>query len=94
MNKTQVYSWRMTPVTKAVLENEARRERTTVAALLERITKEWVSSKRDSLDDETEQARLHAAARRTIGTIAGKDSRRAEKAGVSVRRRIVRQHGR
>jgi hypothetical protein len=94
MNKTQVYSWRMTPITKTALENEARKERSTVAALLERITKEWISSKRDTLDDETEQMRLHAAAGKTIGTISGKDRRRAEKARVNVRKRVARRHGR
>ena len=35
MSKTEVYSWRVSPETKAALEEEARREGLTLAALLQ-----------------------------------------------------------
>ena len=86
MGKTEVYSWRVSPHTKTALEHAARREGTTLAALLDRIVREWLGgSPRGS---ETEQQRLHAAAARCIGTIAGGGARRAENVRSLVRRRL------
>ena len=72
MKKTEVYSWRVASDRKTALENEARREGTTVAALLDHITQEWLEAKRGVTGDEAEQARLHARAGKAIGAIAGK----------------------
>ena len=93
MTKTEVYSWRISPATKAAIENEARREKTTVAALLDRITKEWMESRRGQ-DDDTEQERLHARVERTIGAISGHQPKRSERVRESVRRRLKRRYGR
>ncbi len=93
MSKTEVYSWRISPATKAAIENEARREKTTVAALLDRITKEWMESRRGQ-DDDTEQERLHAMVERTIGAISGHQPKRSERVRESVRRRLKRRYGR
>jgi hypothetical protein len=93
MRKSEVYSWRISSDTKTAIETEARRENTTVAALLERITKEWIEGKRGSGGD-AEQERLHAKVRRTLGTISGKDPARAQRARLGVRKRIKRRHGR
>jgi hypothetical protein len=76
------------------MENEARREGTTVSALLDRITKEWIESQRGHVDDDAEQQRLHATVRKTIGTISGQDARRAERARLDVRKRLIRRYGR
>ena len=92
MNKTEVYSWRISPATKAVIENEARREKTTVAALLDRITKEWIGSRQGQTDD-AEQARLHAKVNKTIGTISGHTLKRSQRVRESVRRRLKRRYG-
>lgn len=94
MKKTEVYSWRISSVTKTAIENEARRERTTISGLLDRITKEWIDSKRGQSDEEAEQEMLHAKVRKTIGTISGSDPKRAEQAKSDVRKRLMRRRGR
>jgi hypothetical protein len=93
MNKTEVYSWRISPATKAAIENEARREKTTVAALLDRITKEWIESRRGETDD-AEQERLHARIDKTIGAISGNNPKRSERVREGVRHRLKRRYGR
>jgi hypothetical protein len=94
MRKTEVYSWRITSTTKTALENEARREETTVSALLDRIAKEWLESRRGPDGDDVEQERLQAKIRKTLGTISGHDPERAERAGANVRKRLMRRYGR
>lgn len=95
MAKDQVYSWRMSAARKAALEEAARAERTSVGAVLERATDEWLQARtpRDH-SDEREQARLHAAALRCAGTIRGGDPRRAEEVRTRVRARLARRRGR
>jgi len=93
MSKTEVYSWRISPATKAAIENEARQEKTTVAALLDRITKEWIESRRGQTDD-AEQERLHARVEKTIGVISGRNSKRSERVREGVRHRLKRRYGR
>src|SRR5438093_11825826 len=78
MTKTEVYSWRISPATKAAIENEARREKTTVAALLDRIAKEWIESRRGQTDDAGRE-RLHAAVEKTIRAISGHNLERSER---------------
>lgn len=88
--KTEVYSWRVSPETKVALEAEARRAGQTVAALLDRMTSEWlVSRRRRRTVDDGEQARLHAALERAAGTIHGGDPRRAERARSLIRARLA-----
>ena len=94
MRKTEVYSWRITSATKTAIESEARREQTTVSALLDQITKEWIESRRQQNGDDVEQERLHARVRKTLGTISGQDPKRAEHASVNVRKRLMRRYGR
>ena len=94
MKKTEVYSWRITSATKTAIENQARRERTTVSALLDRITTEWIESRRGQTDDKAEQIRLHASVQKTIGTIDSGNRKRAERARENVRNRLRRRHGR
>ena len=89
MARSEVYSWRLSPDTKAALEVAARRERTTIGRLLEKLVHAWLHGQRPGgRDDDVEQARLHAAAKRAIGTIHGGDPRRAEQARLLVRRRV------
>jgi hypothetical protein len=94
MSKTEVYSWRITPHIKRTLDLEARREGTSIAVLLERITKEWISARKGDDGDPEEQARLRTAANKAIGTIAGTNTRRAESARSAIRKRIALRHGR
>jgi len=94
MSKTEVYSWRITSHIKRTLELEARREGTSIAVLLERITKEWIVSRKGGDGDNEEQARLRTAAGKTIGAIGGTNARRAESARSAIRKRIALRHGR
>lgn len=89
VRKSEVYSWRLTPDLKAELERRAREEGIGLAALLERITRDWLRAKAAaSSDDEREQARIKAAAMRAIGTLRSGDPELAEKAGERVQERL------
>ena len=92
--KTEVYSWRVSSEVKAALEREARREKTSVAALLDRVARQWLEERKSrSGDDAAEQARLLAAAEKCIGTIArGPDL--AESASKLIRESLARKYGR
>lgn len=95
MSKSEVYSWRVAAATRMALEAEARREGSSVAALLDRMAGEWLTSRRRSLAmDGAHQARLHAEAEKALGSIAGGDARRAERARVTIRARLSRRRGR
>jgi hypothetical protein len=91
--KTEVYSWRVSAARKAELESEARRERTSVAELLEKITADWLEGRRHARNgDETEQAALRRRVMATVGTIRSGDPTLATRAREVVRERIVRKH--
>lgn len=87
MAKTAVYSWRLTPDLKERLEEEAHKQKTSVADLLEGISRDWLARNRGS-EDEAEQKRLQVAALKFAGTIRGDDPDRAEKARDRVRQRL------
>ena len=91
--KTDVYSWRLTSAKKIALENRARREGSSLAQLLDRITQEWMEA-RNGEHDPAEQIRLHAAVRKTLGVISGKDPGRAEQAKATIRKRLAGRYGR
>ena len=79
--KTEVYSWRLSAAQKADLESEARREGTSVAKLLERITADWLAQRRNGHSDEdAEQAAIRRRAMAAIGSVAGGDPTRSERA--------------
>jgi hypothetical protein len=89
MAKSDVYSWRIAPELKSMLEMESRRERSSIASLLDRIAREWLDARsRNGADDETEQARLQRVAARSLGSISGGDPRRAEQTRRAIRRRL------
>lgn len=93
MKKSEVYSWRVSPVLKASLEDAARRERSSVARLLERIVQEHLSES-ESAEDRAEQERLHAKVARLAGTISGSDPSRSRRVRELVRERLRRRYGR
>jgi hypothetical protein len=92
--KSEVYSWRVSTDTKMDLEREARKAGISVSVLLDRISQEWLLAKRAADRDSTEeQARLHAAADKVIGTIsAGKNY--SENVRTEVRKRLRKRYGR
>jgi hypothetical protein len=91
--KTEVYSWRLSAAKKAELESEARREGTSLSALLEDITTSWLKERRNgNSDDKAEQAELHRRVMATVGTIRGGDPSRSSRSSELVREIIVRKH--
>ena len=91
--KTEVYSWRVSAAKKADLESEARREGTSVAELLEKITADWLQERRTSRNgEEDEQAALKRRVMATVGTIRSGDPTLATRAREVVRERIARKH--
>ena len=95
MNKTQVYSWRLSWHLKRALEEAARRERTSVAALIERIVAGWLAEERaQNTEADAEQARRHEAAARTLGVIRGGNPDRSTTARQGVQARLTRYHAR
>jgi hypothetical protein len=94
MKRSEVYSWRVAPEVKAALEYEARRQGQSVGSLLERIAIEWLAARRQAADEVDEQIRLHAAALRTVGAIAGGNRGRSSAIRAAVRRRLAARRGR
>ena len=67
----EVIKWRVDPEIKMALESEAHSEGMTLAQMLNHIAKHWLETrKQQNGNDEAEQARLHAAAAKSFGTIA------------------------
>jgi hypothetical protein len=95
MRKDRVYSWRLSAARKSALEDAARREQTSVGALLERVTDEWLQERRSrGASGDEEQARLRAAALRCAGRIRGGDPERAAQARQRIRAKLTRRRGR
>lgn len=93
--KTEVYSWRVSPSLKAKLEEVARQERVSVAALLERIVRAWLDEHAaNTPEGKAEQERLRAEAMRFAGILEGDDPHRAEKVSEKVREVLSRKYGR
>lgn len=92
--KTEVYSWRVSTELKSELEREARRQKLSVSALLDRAARELLKAARATADDEAEQRRLHRAAEKCFGTIALDDPYLSTKVGQVVRERLRAKYGR
>jgi len=91
--KTEVYSWRLSAERKAELEAEARRDGTSLSALLERVTADWLAARRNGhSDDDAEQAAIRRRVMATVGTIRGSDPTRSERASELVREIIYKKH--
>ncbi|HKH99210.1 MAG TPA: hypothetical protein VJ999_08890 [Candidatus Sulfotelmatobacter sp.] len=91
--KTEVYSWRVSADKKAELEEEARRESTSLSALLDRVTSDWLAERRNgNVDDEAEQAAIRKRAMAAIGSIRGGDPGRSARTSELVGEIIARKH--
>jgi len=94
MAKTEVYSWRLAPETKAELQRAAKRANQSMGELLDQIVREWLAAMRRNGTDAAEQRRLHEAAAKCIGVLNGGNPYRAEQAGSAIRARLAVRHGR
>ncbi len=90
MNKSEVYTWRLSPVTKAALEEEARKQNRSIADLLEEIVTANLGQSGQESDAERQRS-LHARAAEYAGRFSGHDSRRAERARERVRARLKKR---
>jgi|ERR1035437_912145 hypothetical protein len=91
--KTEVYSWRLSADKKAELEEEARREGTSMSALLDRVTAEWLTERRNGhWDDDAEQAAIRKRAMAAIGSIRSGDPTRSARTSELVSEIIARKH--
>ena len=92
--KSEVYSWRVSPYMKRALEEAARRQGQSVSVLLERIVADSLRTGIDGRDEEEAalQKRLHATARKVIGTIESGRTDRSTQVRELVRRKLKRHH--
>jgi len=91
--KAEVYSWRLSAERKAELEQESRRQDTSLSALLERVTDEWLAERRKGLaNDEDEQTAIRRRAMPAIGSIRGGDPTRSARTSELVSEIIARKH--
>jgi hypothetical protein len=68
--KTEVYSWRVSADLKEALEDEASRENTSLAKLLDKMARQWIKDhETERLEDEAEQRRLHAITAKFAGAL-------------------------
>jgi hypothetical protein len=79
---------------KAALEDEARREGRSLGALLAQIAVEWLAARRRNQGTDDAQARLHRAAARTFGRLAGGHPDRSATVRTAIRRRLIERRGR
>lgn len=93
--KTEVYTWRVSSVMKAGLEEAARSTNRSVARLLDEIVAERLDATGQTSRAEVDnQRRLHARAARFLGCIAGGETGRSERARELVRARLQRRQAR
>ncbi len=90
--KTEVYSWRVSPEIKSMLERESRRRKTPVSELLDLAVQNLLAAGGPNANDEDEQRQLRAAALKCVGAFAGKDPDRSSRARQSVRQRLRKRH--
>lgn len=92
--KTEVYSWRLSGDVKLDLEREARIRKVPVSSILDLAVRDWLKKNDGDAGGEEAQRRLHAAASRYLGVLAGGNPRRAETARAAIRKRLERRYAR
>lgn len=95
MNKTEVYSWRLSRDMKISLEEAALRKQKSISQLLETIVNEWLAESYqagDSRDDE-EQARLQEAAATCFSAFGSENPERSESIRQELRARLAKRRG-
>jgi predicted transcriptional regulator len=92
--RSAVYSWRVSPERKAALEQLARKQKRSIAELLDQAVTRLLETDAEQGTDEEIQQSLHAAAANAIGRIAGGDSNRAEHARTRLREQLRQKRAR
>lgn len=95
MQKSEVYSWRLSPRLKAELEEAARSQKKSMAEFLEDIAEAWLRGSQSQGESEAQkQQRLRESAMKFIGTVEGNRPDRAENVRSEVRAKLARRYGR
>jgi len=94
MSRTEIYRWRLDSDLKQRLEAQARAEKTSVGALLDRIVREWLGRGPRHEDDEALQRRLHAEFLKVVGTTNSGDPYGSEQFKERVRAKLIAKHER
>jgi hypothetical protein len=89
--KTEVYSWRLSEELKSDLKREAHHRKVSVSSVLETAVRAWPKKSNTDAPDDQAQRKLHTAATRCLGILAGLNSRRTETTREVVRRRVKRR---
>ena len=92
--KTEVYSWRLSGELKSGLEREARFRKISVSSILDMAVREWLKKGALEVSGDEEQRKLHAAAERCMGKIAGHGPYDAEHVREAVRKRLREKYAR
>jgi len=92
--RSEVYSWRLTGELKEDLEREARLRKVPVSSILDLAVREWLRKSGLDVAGDDAQRELHKAAGRCLGVLAGGNSRRAETARETIRKRLRRRRAR
>jgi len=96
MDKSEVYSWRLSPELKQALEEAARERKVSIARILDEMVREGLSrlGKNRDRDEREAEGRIRQAAARSIGSIAGGDAKRATRARDRIRARLRQRRAR
>ena len=94
MSKTEVYSWRVDSDLKQRLEAEARAEKMSVGALLDRIVRDRLGQGPRDESNEALQRRMHAEFLKVVGTIDSGDPYGSEQVKERVRVKLKAKHER
>jgi|RhiMetdeSRZDD1v2_1073273.scaffolds.fasta_scaffold2662116_1 hypothetical protein len=89
MNKSAVYSWRVSPAIKTALEERARTSGKSLGSLLDTIAEEWL---RVNAISGTDQGELQKRVARTFGALRSGQRNRSERTRALVRDRLRRKH--
>ncbi len=92
--RTEVYSWRLSGDLKSDLEREARIREVPVSSILDVAVREWLQKSAAATPEQELQDKLHAAAAKSLGVLAGGNPHRSETVRASVRERLRRRNGR
>ena len=93
--KTEVYTWRVSAVMKASLEEAARNTNRSVARLLDEIVAERLDAPGQTSEAEMDnQRRLHARVARFAGRFSGTNPARGKAARALIRARLTGRRAR
>jgi hypothetical protein len=92
--KTDVYSWRLSRGLKSDIERAARLKKMRVSAVLDSAVRDWLAKNAKDIAGDEEQKRLHDAVAPLLGSIRGRNPRRAETASALLKKSLRSRYAR